>query len=158
MTSENFASFIEENPLILAEFFAPWCGYCKMLGPEYSKAADSLNEYGDAVADPNSAVVKLTSENFASFIEENPLILAEFFAPWCGYCKMLGPEYSKAADSLNESHPKIKLAQIDCTEDEALCMEHGIRGYPTLKSLEMVIAKLLKTIKVQEKLLVLPIT
>ena len=35
---------------------------------------------GDAVADPNSAVVKLTSENFASFIEENPLILAEFFA------------------------------------------------------------------------------
>ena len=88
---------------------------------------------GDAVADPNSAVVKLTSENFASFIEENPLILAEFFAPWCGYCKMLGPEYSKAADSLNESHPKIKLAQIDCTEDEALCLEHGIRGYPTLK-------------------------
>ena len=113
---------------------------------------------GDAVADPNSAVVKLTSENFASFIEENPLILAEFFAPWCGYCKMLGPEYSKAADSLNESHPKIKLAQIDCTEDEALCMEHGIRGYPTLKIIEMVIAKLLKTIKVQEKLLVLPIT
>ncbi|KAL6450413.1 LOW QUALITY PROTEIN: PDI1 Protein disulfide-isomerase [Candida maltosa Xu316] len=85
---------------------------------------------GDAVADPNSAVVKLTSENFASFIEENPLVLTEFFAPWCGYCKMLGPEFSKAADSLNESYPKIKLAQIDCTEDEALCMEHG---YPTLK-------------------------
>ncbi|CAK9442377.1 uncharacterized protein LODBEIA_P61200 [Lodderomyces beijingensis] len=88
---------------------------------------------GEAAADPNSAVVKLTSENFASFLEENPLVLTEFFAPWCGYCKILGPEFSKAADALNESYPKIKLAQVDCTTEEALCMEHEIRGYPTLK-------------------------
>ncbi|KAI3404594.2 PDI1 [Candida oxycetoniae] len=88
---------------------------------------------GEAAADPNSAVVKLTSENFASFLEENPLVLTEFFAPWCGYCKILGPEFSKAADTLNESHPNIKLAQVDCTADEAICMEHEIKGYPTLK-------------------------
>lgn len=88
---------------------------------------------GEAAADPNSAVVKLTADAYKSFIEENPLVLAEFFAPWCGYCKQLGPEYSKAADSLNESHPDIKLAQIDCTEEEQLCADHGIRGYPTLK-------------------------
>ncbi|CAN3476027.1 protein disulfide-isomerase [Diutina catenulata] len=88
---------------------------------------------GDAVADPNSAVVKLTTETFKDFLEENPLVLAEFFAPWCGYCKILAPEFTKAADQLNESHPNIKLAQIDCTEDQKLCEEHGIRGYPTMK-------------------------
>ncbi|CAN3376937.1 hypothetical protein DIURU_001712 [Diutina rugosa] len=88
---------------------------------------------GNAIADPNSAVVKLTTETFKEFLEENPLVLAEFFAPWCGYCKLLAPEFVKAADTLNDSHPNIKLAQIDCTEDEKLCQEHGIRGYPTMK-------------------------
>ncbi|ABN65589.2 predicted protein [Scheffersomyces stipitis CBS 6054] len=88
---------------------------------------------GDAVADPNSAVVKLTAETYKQFLDENPLVLAEYFAPWCGYCKMLGPEYAKAANSLNETNPNIKLAQIDCTEEEELCRDQGIRGYPTLK-------------------------
>lgn len=88
---------------------------------------------GDAIPDPNSAVVKLTGETFADFVDSNSLVLAEFFAPWCGYCKKLGPEFSQAADSLKESNPAIKLAQIDCTEDEPLCSQFGIRGYPTLK-------------------------
>lgn len=88
---------------------------------------------GEAAADPNSAVVKLTSATFESFIKENPLVLAEFFAPWCGYCKILGPEYSKAADLLNESHPSIKLAQIDCDDEKDLCAEAGIKGFPSLK-------------------------
>lgn len=88
---------------------------------------------GEATADPNSAVVKLTTKEFKSFLDENPLVLAEFYAPWCGYCKQLAPEFTKAADLLNESHPNIKLAQIDCEEEQELCQQHGIRGYPTLK-------------------------
>lgn len=88
---------------------------------------------GEAAADPNSAVVQLTTKKFKTFLDENPLVLTEFYAPWCGYCKQLAPEFSKAADILNESHPKIKLAQVDCTVEEDLCQKHEIRGYPTLK-------------------------
>ena len=88
---------------------------------------------GSAIADPNSAVVQLTSADFEKFVKENPLVLAEFFAPWCGYCKMLAPEFSKAADSLAQSHPNIKLAQLDCDNDQEFCQGLGVKGYPTLK-------------------------
>ncbi|CEP22775.1 unnamed protein product [Cyberlindnera jadinii] len=84
-----------------------------------------------AIAPADSAVVKLTADKFASFISENPLVLAEFFAPWCGHCKALGPNFAQAADELEPKN--IKLAQVDCTENQDLCQEHGIRGYPTLK-------------------------
>lgn len=77
----------------------------------------------------------MNAKNFSEFIESNPLVLAEFFAPWCGHCKNLGPEYSSAADILKETHPGIKLAQVDCTEEEDLCRNFGIKGYPTLKVL-----------------------
>ncbi|KAK6202360.1 Pdi1 protein disulfide-isomerase [Scheffersomyces amazonensis] len=86
-----------------------------------------------AIADPNSAVVKLTSTNYTSFLEEYPLVLIEFYTPWCTTCKMLGSEYSKAADLLNETNPNIKLAQVDCDEEQKLCLEHEIGIYPTLK-------------------------
>ncbi|GME92020.1 unnamed protein product [Ambrosiozyma monospora] len=84
-----------------------------------------------AIASPDSAVVKLTQDTFEQYIKSNPLVLAEFFAPWCGHCKRLGPEFSSAADKLAEKD--IKLAQIDCTEERDLCADFGIRGYPTLK-------------------------
>ncbi|RKP31249.1 protein disulfide isomerase [Metschnikowia bicuspidata] len=88
---------------------------------------------GEAIAPADSAVVKLTAEKFETFLAENPLVLAEFFAPWCGYCKILGPEFAQAADSLSESHPEIKLAQIDCIKEADLCQSHDIKAYPTLK-------------------------
>ena len=86
-----------------------------------------------AIAPEDSAVIKLTEANFKDFIANNPYVLAEFFAPWCGHCKKLGPEFASAADSLVETNPDIKLAQVDCTEDRDLCAKFDIRGYPTLK-------------------------
>jgi protein disulfide-isomerase A1 len=78
-----------------------------------------------------SDVVQLKESEFDAFVKENPLVLAEFYAPWCGHCKALAPEYEEAATSLKEK--KIMLAKVDCTEEADLCQKHGVEGYPTLK-------------------------
>lgn len=90
-----------------------------------------VNAQQEAIAPEDSSVVKLSADNFESFIKEHTLVLAEFFAPWCGHCKNLAPEYVLAAADLEPKN--ISLAQIDCTENQDLCVEQGIRGYPTLK-------------------------
>ncbi|KAK9478506.1 thioredoxin-like protein [Lipomyces japonicus] len=80
-----------------------------------------------------SDVFSLTADSFDQFIAENSLTLAEFFAPWCGHCKALAPEYEQAATILKDQHPGIKLAKIDCTQESELCNQHGVEGFPTLK-------------------------
>ncbi|KAL2161469.1 hypothetical protein VTH06DRAFT_8031 [Thermothelomyces fergusii] len=78
-----------------------------------------------------SDVIQLKKDTFDEFIKSNDLVLAEFFAPWCGHCKALAPEYEEAATSLKEKN--IKLVKVDCTEETELCQQHGVEGYPTLK-------------------------
>lgn len=78
-----------------------------------------------------SDVVQLNKDTFDDFVKGNEIVLAEFFAPWCGHCKALAPEYEEAATTLKEKN--IKLAKVDCTEESDLCQTYGVEGYPTLK-------------------------
>ncbi|KAG0198463.1 protein disulfide-isomerase precursor [Mortierella sp. GBA30] len=78
-----------------------------------------------------SDVLELTEKNFASSIKDQKLMMVEFYAPWCGHCKALAPEYEIAATQLKEIG--IPIAKVDCTVEKDLCQEQGVSGYPTLK-------------------------
>ena len=215
VTEKTFNSEVMKSKgIVIVEFYAPWCGHCKSLQPEYEKAAAVLKDvvkvvavdatteqalaskYGiqgfptikvfgsdkknpvdyqgqrtaDAIitesmkavnqlvkdrkkgktpssnseskpkanANNNSGskgaksdVVELTDLNFNALVtESNDVWLVEFFAPWCGHCKALAPEWEVAAAQLKGS---VKLGAVDATVHTALAQEYGVKGYPTIK-------------------------
>ena len=82
------------------------------------------------------AVFTLTNANFDAFIADNAAVLVEFYAPWCGHCKALEPEFEKSAQSIARgAHSEVhaKLAKVDATLETELAERFGIDGFPTLK-------------------------
>ena len=65
----------------------------------------------------SSNVLDLTESTFQGAIEQHDTLMVEFFAPWCGHCKKLAPEYESAADALNEEDPPIRIAKVRKTDN-----------------------------------------
>uniref|UniRef100_A0A8C7YQH8 Protein disulfide isomerase family A, member 5 n=1 Tax=Oryzias sinensis TaxID=183150 RepID=A0A8C7YQH8_9TELE len=85
----------------------------------------------------DSAVFHLTDDTFDSFLEDHPAALVMFYAPWCGHCKKMKPEYDEAAEILNKDAdgPGV-LAAVDTTVHKALGERFKISGFPTVKYFE----------------------
>jgi protein disulfide-isomerase A6 len=77
-------------------------------------------------------VVTLTDGNFQELvIEGSDNWMIEFYAPWCGHCKALAPEWSAAATELKGM---VKVGDVDATVQEQLAQQYGVKGYPTIFS------------------------
>ncbi|MEN8040616.1 MAG: thioredoxin [Actinomycetota bacterium] len=74
------------------------------------------------------ATVDLSLETLESTIEDNDIVLIDFWADWCGPCKMFAPTYEK----VSEQYPNIVFAKVDTEAHQQLAAQFQIRSIPTL--------------------------
>lgn len=80
-------------------------------------------------SDSNESI-ELNSRNFDELVlKSKDLWIVEFFAPWCGHCKKLAPEWKKAANNLKG---KVKLGHVDCDSEKSLMSKFNVQGFPTI--------------------------
>ncbi|XP_059652325.1 protein disulfide-isomerase like 2-1-like [Cornus florida] len=77
-------------------------------------------------------VVVLTEDSFENEVGKDRGALVEFYAPWCGHCKKLAPEYEMLATSFKKAK-SVLIGKVDCDEHKSVCSKYGVAGYPTIK-------------------------
>jgi thioredoxin 1 len=74
------------------------------------------------------AVVELTKDNFEETVTNNPFVIVDFWAPWCGPCRSFAPTYEKVSGD----HPDVVFAKVNTEDEQEIAAHFQIRSIPTL--------------------------
>lgn len=78
------------------------------------------------------SAVELTPDNYDE-LTAGKVVLLKMFAPWCGHCKKMKPDWDKLMDEYKDSATQL-IGDVDCTADgKPICDSNGVKGFPTLK-------------------------
>ncbi|KAK1407044.1 hypothetical protein QVD17_38654 [Tagetes erecta] len=97
------------------------------------KHDDKINE-----EEHGEGAVTLNSKNFDRISHQHPILVVDFYAPWCYWSNLLKPSWEKAAKIIRERHDpekdgRILMGSVDCTIERDLCLSHHIQGYPSIR-------------------------
>ena len=107
---------------MIAMLFRPFAVFSIITGAALATSADDIVD----------GVVDLTPENFDTFVGKAKAALVEFYAPWCGHCKKLAPEWAKLGLAA-EGNSRIIIGKVNADEYSSLGARFGVTAFPTIK-------------------------